>query len=218
MIVTIPDDVEDSPATTTPSEPLSALDEKALTDDTDTMPNTLSKAPSIADQLPLRQEILFVATVVLAQFTTQVGLGQTLAILPIIGRSLNLTNEASLPWLVAGYSLTVGSFILISGRFGDIFGWKRMFIGGFAWFAVWSAVSGLAVYEGKVLFVFARVLAGIGPAITLPNGLALLGASYEAGRRKDMVCQTRSCELALRGLGNLGSFPPSILLGVKSAC
>jgi MFS family permease len=188
MIATTNNDIEDSPATTTPSEPLSALDEKILTDDTDTTPNTLSKAASIAEQLPLRREILFVATVVLAQFTTQVGLGQALAILHVIGRSFNITNEAELPWLIAGYSLTVGSFILISGRLGDIFGWKRMFIIGFAWFALWSMVSGLAVYSNKVLFIFARVLAGIGPAITLPNGLALLGASYDAGPRKDMVC------------------------------
>ena len=62
-----------------------------------------------------------------------------------------------------------------------------MFVLGMAWFSVWSMVAGLSVYSDDVLFIFARVLSGIGPAVTLPNGLALLGAAYEKGRRKDMV-------------------------------
>ena len=145
------------------------------------------KTKSIAESLPLPQEILFVSVVCLAQFTTQAALGQTLAILHVIGDSFGLTNPGDLSWLIAGYSLTVGTFILISGRLGDTFGYKRMLIIGFAWFAVWSMIAGLAVYSNHVLFVFARVLQGIGPAITLTNGVALFGASYAPGPRKDMV-------------------------------
>lgn len=48
-------------------------------------------------------------------------------------------------------------------------------------------MSGLAVYSNHVLFIFARVLTGIGPAICLPNAIALLGATYAPGRRKSMV-------------------------------
>jgi Na+/melibiose symporter-like transporter len=142
---------------------------------------------STAQELSLPREILFVGIACLAQFTTQFSFGQVLFILPVIGRSFHLTNPGELSWLVAGYSLTVGTFILISGRLGDLFGYKRMFIIGFWWFALWSLVAGLAVYSNHVLFVFARVLQGIGPAITMPNALALLGASYAPGPRKDMV-------------------------------
>jgi hypothetical protein len=147
----------------------------------------LERTPSVAEQLPLGREVLFVGIVCLAQFTTQVGLGQALFILPVIGRSFGLTDPGELSWLIAGYSLTVGTFILLSGRMGDLFGYKRMLLLGFAWFAVWSMIAGLAVYSNHVLFVFARVFSGIGPAITLPNGLALLGATYKPGPRKDMV-------------------------------
>jgi MFS family permease len=147
----------------------------------------LSRKPSIAEALPLSREVLFVSVVVLAQFTAQVGFGQTLAILHVIGHHFKLSSDAELSWLVAGYSLTIGTFILISGRFGDLFGYKRMLVIGFAWFSLWSMVAGLAAYSSHVLFVFARVFQGIGPAITLPNGLALLGATYNPGKRKDMV-------------------------------
>jgi MFS family permease len=83
--------------------------------------------------------------------------------------------------------LTVGSFILLSGRLGDAFGYKRMILIGFAWFSVWSMIAGLSVYSNHVLFVFARVFQGIGPAIVLPNGLAIFGVTYAPGKRKAMV-------------------------------
>lgn len=149
--------------------------------------DTLRSTKSIAETLSLPHETLFVAIVCLAQFTTQASLGQTLSIIHIIGDSFNITNQGDLSWLIAGYSLTVGTFILLSGRLGDMFGYKRMLIIGFAWFSVWSMVAGLAVYSNHVLFVFARVFSGIGPAITLPNGVALLGATYAPGHRKAMV-------------------------------
>ena len=142
----------------------------------------------LAETLSLPHEILFVSIICLAQFTTQVGFGQALLILHDIGRSFKLSNASELSWLVAGYSLTVGTFILISGRLGDMFGYKRMLLIGYAWFSVWSMIAGLAIYSNHVLFVFARVLQGIGPAILLPNGVALLGASYANGSpRKNMV-------------------------------
>lgn len=190
---TSPSDTEGSPLSTTPPEFPQTPDEKGLNDQQHGS-NSLARAPSIAEQLPLSREILFVSVVVLAQFTTQAGLGQTLSILHIIGHDFGITSPAELSWLIAGYSLTVGSFILISGRMGDVFGWKRMFVIGFAWFSVWSIVAGLAVYSNHVLFIFARVLQGIGPAITLPNGLALLGSTYNPGPRKDMVSTFRDLE------------------------
>ena len=142
---------------------------------------------SIAEQMSSMREFMFVAVVCLAQFMTQAALGQTLSILHIIGDSFGLSNPGDLSWLIAGYSLTVGTFILVAGRFGDMFGYKRMLIIGFSWFSLWSMIAGLSVYSNHVLFVFARVLQGIGPAFCLTNGLALLGAAYSPGPRKDMV-------------------------------
>ncbi|KAJ9498654.1 multidrug-resistance type transporter aminotriazole resistance [Exophiala xenobiotica] len=162
-----------------------ALLEKGVGPDQDDA--SLERTKSIAEQMSLPREIFFVGIICLAQFTTQVGLGQTLFILPVIGESFGLADPNELSWLIAGYSLTVGTFILLSGRLGDLFGYKRLLLIGFSWFALWSMVAGLSVYSNHVLFVFARVLQGIGPAITLPNGLALLGATYKPGRRKDMV-------------------------------
>ena len=142
---------------------------------------------SIAETLPLGKEILFVGLICCAQLTTQAGLGSCLTILHVIGAYFHLRNPGELSWLIAAYSLTVGTFILLAGRFGDVYGYKTMLIIGFAWFSLWSMVAGLAAYSNHVLFDFARVFQGIGPAICLPNGLAILGASYAPGPRKAMV-------------------------------
>ncbi|KXJ91054.1 major facilitator superfamily-domain-containing protein [Microdochium bolleyi] len=140
-----------------------------------------------ASAISLPREILLVAVVCCAQLTTQAGLAQVLAILKTIANDFDLHSPGEESWLIAAYSLTVGSFILISGRLGDVFGYKRMMIIGYLWYSFWSLVCGLAVYRGAFMFTFARALQGIGPSILLPNGLAVLGASYPNGHRKNMA-------------------------------
>ena len=142
---------------------------------------------SIAETMSPFREFMFLSIITLAQFMTQVGLGQMLALIHVVGDYYGLSNPGDLAWLIAGYSLTVGTFILVSGRFGDMFGYKKMLLIGFAWLAVWSLVAGLAAFSNSVLFIFARVLQGIGPSIMLPNGLAILGSTYADGRKKHMA-------------------------------
>ena len=156
----------------------------------DADPGELTKSisnRSIAETLPLGHEILFVGTICSAQFMTQGGLGQCLSILHVIGDDFGLANPGELSWLIAAYSLTVGTFILLAGRFGDVYGYKKMLTIGFLWFSLWSMIAGLAVYSNHVLFNFARAFQGMGPAICLPNALAILGSVYAPGPRKAMV-------------------------------
>ncbi|KAF4309795.1 hypothetical protein GTA08_BOTSDO01838 [Botryosphaeria dothidea] len=70
---------------------------------------------------------------------------------------------------------------------GDVFGYKRMLLIGFLWYALWAMVAGLSAYSDHVLFIFARVLCGIGPSICLPNSLAILGATYPPGLKKQLL-------------------------------
>ncbi|KAF1851114.1 uncharacterized protein K460DRAFT_302932 [Cucurbitaria berberidis CBS 394.84] len=151
----------------------------------------LARTKSIAETMSPIREFFFVGLLCSAQFVTQAGLLNTLNILHIIGSDLGINDPGVLSWLIAGYSLTVGTFILLSGRCGDLFGYKNMVVLGFIWFAIWNVVAGCSVYVhgngAQVLFIFARVMGGIGPAILLPNALGLLGATYNEGRKKDMV-------------------------------
>ncbi|RDW91115.1 hypothetical protein BP5796_02280 [Coleophoma crateriformis] len=133
------------------------------------------------------RETLFIAVLCMAQFTTQAGLGQAIAPLHIIGQSFGTTNPGQLSWFVAAYSLTVGTFILIAGRLGDVFGHKKFFIAGFLWYGIWSILAGLSVYSNAIFFDCCRAIQGIGPAFCLPNAIAILGRTYEPGRKQEMI-------------------------------
>ncbi|KAJ8121034.1 hypothetical protein ONZ43_g2414 [Nemania bipapillata] len=125
------------------------------------------------------------------------GFHQTLCILQLIAADLGVTQPAQVVWLMAGYGLAVGTFILLAGRLGDIYGYKRLFLIGNFWFAISSLLAGFAIFipiqistynqARYTIFLLARVLQGIGPALMIPNGVALLGVTYVAGQRKAML-------------------------------
>jgi MFS family permease len=136
----------------------------------------------------LAGEVLFIAVICSSQLLTQAGLALSIVPQHIIARSFGIEDQpGTISWFSAGYSLTVGTFILIAGRLGDVFGHKRFFVGGFAWFGLWSALAGFAVYSGPIFFSFCRAMQGIGPAFLLPNSIAILARCYEPGRRQNMI-------------------------------
>ncbi|KAM0562925.1 hypothetical protein ACHAPJ_001765 [Fusarium lateritium] len=143
---------------------------------------------SVQRSQSLAGEALFVAVICSSQLLTQAGLAQSIVSQHIIARSFGIENEpGTVSWFSAGYSLTVGTFILIAGRLGDVFGHKKFFVAGFAWFGLWSALAGFAVYSGPIFFAFCRAMEGIGPAFMLPNAVAIIGRCYDPGMRQNMV-------------------------------
>ena len=67
---------------------------------------------------------------------------------------------AAQQWIVDAYLLTLGSLILVGGSLGDIFGERRIFAIGVAWFGVASVLCALAP-DSTTLIVF-RGLQGVG--------------------------------------------------------
>lgn len=133
------------------------------------------------------KEALFIGIVCMAQAMTQAGLALSVVPAHIIGDSFETSHPGQLSWFSAAYSLTVGTFILVSGRLGDVYGHKLMFTIGFAWFGLWCLLGGFSVWSSVIFYDFCRAFQGIGPAILLPNALAILARAYPPGRRKDMV-------------------------------
>ena len=132
-------------------------------------------------------EIGFVAVLSCSQLMNQAGLAVSIAPLPIISYSFGTDSPGQQSWMPAAYSLTVGTFILIAGRLGDLFGHKKFIVAGFAWYALWSLLAGFSVYSNVVFFDCCRALQGIGPAFLLPNSIAILGRAYKPGMRKQVM-------------------------------
>lgn len=156
-------------------------------DDPEALTREKTSQSSIAPPKTLWREIPFVVVVSMAQFMTQAGLCMSIAPVYRIAHGFNTSNLGELSWFAAAYSLTVGTFILVAGRLGDVYGHKLMFVIGFSWFGLWSLLAGFSVWSGQVFFDCCRAFQGIGPAILLPNALAILGRTYPPGPRKGMV-------------------------------
>jgi MFS family permease len=134
------------------------------------------------------REVAFVGTLVTAQITMLAGLSQGLSPALYIGSRFNVTNNGELSWYVASFALTVGTFILIAGRLGDMYGHKRIFILGYIAYGVWSMVAGAGYYlPTDKLFVVSRALQGLAASLILPNAVAILGRTYPPGLRKNLV-------------------------------
>ncbi|HZO37485.1 MAG TPA: MFS transporter [Solirubrobacteraceae bacterium] len=91
--------------------------------------------------------------------------------LPAIQKDLGFT-QANLAWVIDGYLITFGSFLLMAGRFGDLIGRKRVFLAGVAIFTVASALCALADTQG--LLIAARFLQGFGGAVSSSVIIALI--------------------------------------------
>jgi EmrB/QacA subfamily drug resistance transporter len=104
--------------------------------------------------------------------------------LPTIGKDLH-TSLAGLQWTVTAYTLTLAGLILLGGALGDRFGRRRVFVIGVIWFALASALCGLAPDIG--VLIAARALQGIGGALLTPGSLAIIQATFAADDRPKAI-------------------------------
>jgi len=70
--------------------------------------------------------------------------------LPTIGKDLH-TSLAGLQWTITAYTLTLAGLILLGGALGDRLGRRRVFVIGVIWFALASALCGLAPNIGVLI-------------------------------------------------------------------
>ena len=91
--------------------------------------------------------------------------------LPSIREDLGFSEE-SLAWVVNAYLITFGGFLLLGGRLGDLFGHRRLFLGGIALFTLASAACGLAT--SQEILVGARAVQGLGAAVVSAVALSLM--------------------------------------------
>jgi EmrB/QacA subfamily drug resistance transporter len=102
--------------------------------------------------------------------------------LPSIQRDLALP-AAALQWVATGYALTYGGFLLLGGRAADLYGRRRVFLGGLVLFGVMSLAAGLA--PNALLLVAARCVQGIGAALTVPAAVSIIATTFPEGAQRN---------------------------------
>ncbi|QLE70931.1 MFS transporter [Streptomyces rectiverticillatus] len=98
--------------------------------------------------------------------------------LPAIGTALGMSTSA-LQWVITGYVVGFGGFLLLGGRAADLLGRRRMLLISLAVFVVGSAVGGAA--SGGPLLIAARFVTGVGAAFSAPAGFSIITTSFAEG-------------------------------------
>ncbi len=95
--------------------------------------------------------------------------------LPSIQRELHFA-QANLTWVIDGYLITFGGFLLLAGRFGDLVGRKKVFLSGLVLFVAASILCGVSDSQG--MLISARLIQGIGGAIASSVILAIIVTEF----------------------------------------
>jgi EmrB/QacA subfamily drug resistance transporter len=117
----------------------------------------------------------------LAQFMVILDATIVNVALPSIQKDLDL-SEANLQWVINGYTLVFGGFLLLGGRLGDLLGRKRLFLVGLVIFTAASLLDGLAVSEG--MLISSRALQGLGAALISPAALSIISTTFAEGAER----------------------------------
>jgi EmrB/QacA subfamily drug resistance transporter len=94
---------------------------------------------------------------------------------PTIRRDIG-GGESTLQWILAAYTLTFAVGLITSARLGDLVGRRRMFLIGMTGFTLASLLCGVAPSAG--FLIGARVFQGLFGAAMIPQGLAMVRASF----------------------------------------
>src|SRR5256885_12385818 len=110
------------------------------------------KAPLHMTSATAPQQRRWLALILLsaAQFVVVLDASIVNVALPSIGRALHF-SASNLQWVVNAYTLSFGGFLLLGGRAADLFGRRRVFIGGLVLFALASLAPGSPRAQGGLL-------------------------------------------------------------------
>lgn len=95
---------------------------------------------------------------------------------PHIATDLN-ASPAQLQWMLAAYTLALGSGLITGGRIGDDYGRRRVFLAALAAFAVASAACALAPTAGALIAV--RAVQGLAGGFMVPQVFGIIRSSFK---------------------------------------
>src|ERR671918_2219199 len=147
------------------------------------MTTSVSQPPSSSiPSAPDPRRWLALALLAVAQFVVVLDASIMNIALPSISQDLGVSTE-DLSWIINGYVLTFGGFLLLGGRLADLLGRRLVFVAGLVLFAAASLAGGLSTSETGL--IAAREVQGLGGALLAPAALSLLTTVFPAGAERN---------------------------------
>lgn len=116
----------------------------------------------------------------IASFLPPFMISATNIALPSIQNEFGV-NAVTLGWIATSYLLSTAVFLLPSGKIGDIFGRKRLYIIGIAVFSAASLAIGFMPSVTGVIGM--RVIQGIGAAVAMTTSVAIITSVFPTHER-----------------------------------
>ncbi len=135
-------------------------------------------APDTASFLSTRRGRLTLLLLCFVGFLDFVDASIVNVALPSIRHDLHASVQ-NVQWVLSGYLLTYGGFMLLGGRAADLLGRRVVLITGTVVFAIASLGAGVAGSE--TVLVAARLAQGLGAAMMLPAALSLVTTIFSDG-------------------------------------
>ena len=145
------------------------------------MTATRDEAPE-ASTLSSRRGVAILLLLSVVQFMDILDASILNIALPSIKTDLGFSQQ-SLQWVVNGYILTYGGFLLLGGRMADLLGRRSVLVTGLVVFAGSSLIGGLA--HTSSLLVAARFAQGVGAAMMSPAALSTLTSTFRSTRDRN---------------------------------
>jgi EmrB/QacA subfamily drug resistance transporter len=145
------------------------------------VPATRDEAPE-ASSLSSRRGVAILLLLSVVQFMDILDASILNIALPSIKTDLGFSQQ-SLQWVVNGYILTYGGFLLLGGRMADLLGRRSVLVTGLVVFATSSLLGGLA--HSSSLLIGARFAQGIGAAMMSPAALSTLTSTFRSTRDRN---------------------------------
>src|SRR5438067_1975369 len=124
---------------------------------------------------------LILVLVALAQFMVVLDVSIVNVALPSIQHAFHM-QQSTLQWIITGYSLTFGGFLLLGGRNADLFGRRRTFLLGVTGFTLASLAVGLSNSSGMIITF--RIIQGMMGAFMSPAALSIILVTYREGHER----------------------------------
>src|SRR3989475_1652751 len=125
---------------------------------------------------------LILALIIAAGFLDVIDFSIVQVALPTIQTELVISLAES-QLIIGAYGLTLAGFLLLSGRAGDIYGQKKLFVSGIVLFTVASFTG--AWPPSLLSLIVSRQIQGIGEPISTATALAILVTTFPEGKERN---------------------------------
>lgn len=173
------------------------------------MPNPLNTVSKfilwIRNVVPLEKRNVFVVYffILLAAALDNMNTSAALTLSKDIERAFN-TNSSTASWVLSGYALTLGSFILITGKLADIIGPHNIFLIGLSVIWICSLICACIPHTSIVALIVFRALQGVGASALVPSTVALAANYFTDELSKYLAPALGGFIIALTGVFGVG--------------